>query len=155
MSLQMDPEYRNPPTTETAIKDFAEVRKLSLPKSYIEFLLQFNGGRPTTPNFPVSGYPNAPTWDVRTLLGIGTTHETTELAYNFDLYEGGFPTGIIPIAIDDGINYVCLDLRNGADRVAFWDKRHFWGTGEWRESDLYHVADSFDAFLESLKPSPY
>ena len=154
MSLQMDPEYRNLPTTETAIKDFAEARKLTLPLSYKEFLLQFNGGRPITPNFPVSGYPYDTSWNVRTMLGIGTVHETTELAYNFDLYEGGFPTGIIPIAIDGGINYVCLDLRKGTDRVAFWDKRHFWGTGEWRETDLYHVADSFDAFLKSLRPDP-
>ena len=53
-------------------------------------------------------------------------------------------------------DYVCLDLaRASRRRVAFWDKRHFWGTGEWREGDLYHVANSFEEFLASLRPNPY
>jgi hypothetical protein len=75
---------------------------------------------------------------------------TTELAYAYDLYAGGLPRGIVPIAGDGSGNYVCLDLRKGTDRVAFWDKRHFWGAGEWRESDLYHVASSFEEFLGFL-----
>jgi hypothetical protein len=46
-------------------------------------------------------------------------------------------------------------MRDGRERVVLWDHRPFWGTGEWRESDLYHVADSFEEFLASLRPNPY
>ena len=66
----------------------------------------------------------------------------------------GFPFGSVPIANQDLGSYICLDLRNGRQRVDFWDHRHFWSTGEWRERDLYHVADSFEEFLSLLRPKP-
>jgi hypothetical protein len=92
---------------------------------------------------------------MQSFAGIGVREPTDELAYSYDLYVGGFPRGIVPIAGNGGGDYTCLDLRNGKERVAFWDKRHFWGTGEWRERDFYHVADSFAEFLGSLRPNPY
>jgi cell wall assembly regulator SMI1 len=145
----------NSPTTVAAIEAFEGERGLSLPGSFKEFLLATNGGVPKEPAFPINGMPNNPIGLVQVFLGIGVRWPTTELAYVYDLYAGGFPQGIVPIAGDGMGNYVCLDLRKSAERVAFWDKRHFWGTGEWRESDLYHVADSFAEFVESLGPNPY
>ena len=145
----------NPQTSLAAIEDFERQRGLSLPAPYKEFLLATNGGVPRDPTFPIRGMALNPTGSVQVFLGIGVRWPTTELAYAYDSYAGGFPPGIVPIAGDGSGNYVCLDLRNGRDRVAFWDKRHFWGTGEWRESDLYHVASSFEEFLASLRPNPY
>ena len=145
----------NPPTTPVAIEDFERDRGVSLPSLFKEFLLATNGGVPKTPAFPIKGKASNPVGIVQAFLGIGVRVPTQELAYAYDLYVGGFPHGIVPIAGNGGGDYVCLDLRSGQKRVAFWDKRHFWGTGQWRESDLYHVANSFEEFLASLRPNPY
>jgi hypothetical protein len=145
----------NPPTTLAAIESFERERGLVLPGLYKEFLLAINGGAPEAPAFPIHGNPTASTGVMQSFAGIGVREPTSELAYAYDLYFGGIPRGIVPIAGNGGGDYICLDLRNGKERVAFWDKRHFWGTGEWRERDLYHVADSFAEFLGSLRPNPY
>jgi cell wall assembly regulator SMI1 len=145
----------NPPTTRAAIEKFEADRGIALPSRYKEFLLATNGGTPELSAFPLQGHPRAQVWGAEVFCGIGVPEPTEELAYGYDLYAGGIPQGIVPIAEDGMANYVCLDLRKGTDRVAFWDHRHFWGTGEWRESDLYHVADSFEEFIASLRPNPY
>jgi hypothetical protein len=146
---------RNPPTTESAIAKFEQDRGINLPAGYRDFLLETNGGVPEDTAFPVDGMSNTAIWTLQTFAGIGVAEPTDELAYSNDLYAAGIPNGIVLIAIDDGGSFVALDLRQGLDRVAFWDHRHFWGTGEWRESDFYHVADSFREFLASLRPNPY
>lgn len=145
----------NPPTTLAAIESFERERALVLPQFYKEFLLATNGGAPDAPAFPIHRKSTSSTGVVQSFAGIGVREPTNELAYAYDLYVGGIPRGIVPIAGNGGGDYICLDLRNGKERVAFWDKRHFWGTGEWRERDLYHVADSFAEFLRSLRPNPY
>jgi cell wall assembly regulator SMI1 len=143
----------NPSITPAAIEAFERERGITLPASYKEFLLATNGGVPELSAFPIRGNPSEPIGIVRSFLGIGVRVPTSELSYAYDLYAGGFPEGIVPIAGNGLGDYICLDLRDGKERVAFWDKRHFWGTGEWRESDLYHVADSFAEFLASLRPN--
>ena len=146
---------RNPPTTRAAIAKFEQDREITLPTSYKEFLLATNGGVPDNTAFPIEGMTNTNVWTLQSFAGIGVAEPTNELAYSNDFYAGGIPQGVVLIAVDDGGNFVALDLRRGTDRVAFWDHRHFWGTGEWRESDLYHVANSFEEFLASLRPNPY
>ncbi len=140
-------------TTPTAIDDFEAARNLRLPAGYREFLLATNGGTPVKSVFPLQDRPHDPFDNVQDFLGIGVSVPTSELAYAYDLYFGGFPFGIVPIANQDFGSYICLDLRDGKERVVFWDHRHFWSTGEWREQDLYHVADSFGEFLGLLRPS--
>ena len=146
----------NPPIAPSAIAAFERSRAITLPASYRAFLQATNGGVPKLSVFPVQGRPRAPLDNVQSFLGIGVPGiPTDELAYAYDLYIGGFPFGIVPIANQDEGNYVCLDLRGGNEKVVFWDKSHFWSTGEWREKDLYAVADSFDEFLALLRPNPY
>ena len=145
----------NPPALLAAIEDFERQRDLKLPRLYKEFLLATNGGRPRNSMFPIRGMARNPYGSIQTFAGIGVHEPTDELARSNDLYAGGIPDGVVLIAGNGGGDYICLDLRDGKDRVAFWNKRHFWGTGEWRESDLYHVADSFEEFLASLRPNSY
>jgi len=153
----MSPEMvrRNPPTSLSAIIEFECAHGLKLPASYKLFLLETNGGIPRNSNFTIVTRPSNPDENVQNFLGIGVPGiPTSELSYPIDLYHGGIPDGLLPIANQDFGSYICLDLRDGTDRVAFWDKSHFWSTGEWREVDLYHVADSFEAFLALLGPAP-
>jgi hypothetical protein len=144
---------QRPPTTSAAIEAFEKERGLKLPMAYESFLLATNGGVPRASLFPVQNRPNDPIDNVQCFLGIDVPIPTSELSYPYDLYVGGFPFGIVPIASQDLGGYVCLDLRASRERVAFWDHRHFWSTGEWRERDLYHVADNFEEFLTLLRSS--
>lgn len=145
----------NPPTTLTAITSFERARSIVLPPGYKAFLLATNGGVPEHSIFPVLGREQDPIDNVQSFLGVGVPEvPTDELAYAYDLYVGGFPAGIIPIANQDSGNYVCLDLRQSKQQVVLWDKRHFWSTGEWRDQDLYKIANSFEEFLSILRPSP-
>lgn len=148
-------EDKRPPVTRGAIENFERASGLTLPKSYKEFLLETNGGAPTYDSFPVHGMADRKFETVQSFAGIGVPIPTTELAWGYDLYSGGIPSGILPIAGNGGGDWICLDLRDGQERVALWDFRHHWGTGEWREQDLYHIADSFEGFLKLLQPNPY
>jgi hypothetical protein len=146
----------NPLIDTAEISRFENDRAITLPASYKHLLLLTNGGIPLQNLvYPIIGMDLNPFGGLQVFFGLKTAEEHNLLERIYNLYFGRFPLGIVPIADNGGGDYICLDLRNGTDRVVFWDKRHFWGTGEWRESDLYHVADSFDAFLASLKPSPY
>jgi hypothetical protein len=145
----------NPPTTPQAITEFERSRGLILPSRYKEFLLTANGGRPEASAFPIERMALNPLGAVHFFFGLNATLSVYDLARTFDWFRDRIPSGIVLIASTDGADYVCLDLRNGQERVAFWDQRHYWGTGEWRESDLHHVANSFADFLASLRPNPY
>ena len=150
----MLPELKdaNPRTTLAAIEAFERARDLVLPASYKNFLLASNGGVPEAPIFPIRGMELNPVGDVQEFFGIDAEVDTSDLARNYDFYSGRVSAEIVPIACNSMADYVCLDLRDDQERVVFWDHRPFWGTGEWRESDLYHVADSFEEFLGSLRP---
>ena len=137
-------------TTDRIIDDFQNSRNLKLPKLYREFLRSTNGGIPDRNTYPISGMSNNPEGGIQCFFGFQKQIEVDALPWNYDLYAGSFPHGVVPIAGNGGGDYVCLNLRGGRERVAFWNFRHFWGTGEWRESDLYPIADSFEQFLASL-----
>ncbi len=145
----------NDPTTEAKIAAFAIARGIDLPGRYMEFLVASNGGVPDKSLFQIEGMPLNPMGDIQVFFGVDAFHETEDLAATYDAFSSGFPKGIVPIASTGCDDLVCLDLRDGKDRVVFLDKRHYWGTGEWREADLYHVADSFGEFLASLKPNTF
>lgn len=153
LSMYPKMEGRRPETSRDAIRAFERKRGIELPQAYTKFLLATNGGVPVNSLFHVKGRPDDPIDNVQSFLGIGVPVPTSELAYAYDIYSGGIPPEIVPIANQDIGNYICLDLRGGAGRVVYWDHRHFWNTGEWREADLYDIADTFEEFLGSLIPA--
>jgi hypothetical protein len=140
-----------PPIVVKDVEVFEVSIGIYLPQSYKAFLLTVNGGVPLhNLIFPIINMPLNDFGGIQLFFGLGKAADHFSLENTYGMYAGGIPHGIVPIADNGGGDYVCLDLRSGKDRVAFWDKRHFWGTGEWREEDLYAVAPSFDAFLGSL-----
>jgi SMI1 / KNR4 family (SUKH-1) len=157
MDNTMYPDMKlNPHHIDTStLQAFENTHKISLPEPYRKFLLKTNGGIPNTIFFPIFGYPRGKFGSVQVFFGLGGPSPFNELAVVLDIYAGGIPLGIVPIIDDGGGNYVCFDLRTSGEKLVYWDKSHFWGSGQWRESDLYPVADSFDEFLGFLQPSPY
>ena len=146
---------KNTSTTVAALSGFESSRNLKLPISYKQFLLTINGGIPDDIVYPIYGMINNKYGGIQVFFGMGTLPPMPSIETIYDTYAGAIPKDIIPMADNGGGDYVCIDLRNGYERVVFWDKRPFWGTGKWRETDLYHVADSFAGFLTSLRPSFY
>lgn len=143
---------RHRPAKTEDIRDFEQQSQVHLPKDYIEFLMSANGGVPTSNLvYPIEGMPNNPYGSLQLLFGLRVGRRHFELTDDNALYKGGIPRGLVLIGTNGSGDYICLDLRESHGKVAFWDKRHFWGTGEWRESDLYPVAASFGGFLESLR----
>lgn len=149
-------DERRPATTLGAIEEFERSRNLILPPLYKKFLLFSNGGRPEAPLFPIRNMPLNPDGVIQLFYGIDPSDENYDLVRHYDFfYERGIPKSVIFIATTGTAEKIALDLRLSKEEVVLWNFRHHWGTGEWRESDLYHVADSFDEFLRSLRPNPY
>jgi hypothetical protein len=153
MTIEM--VQNNASTTREAIAALEQAIGLTPPSSYRTFLLATNGGRPVLPTFPITNLPLNPLGSVNYFFGITSKFEVYQLAWQYHFHKGRIPAGILLIAGNAGSDFICLDLRNKKERVVFWDYAHFWSTGEWRESDLYFIANSFEAFLKSLRPNPY
>lgn len=143
------------PTSTTAIDQLEALLGYNLPPLYRRFLLNSNGGRPAASLFPIVGLPLNEHGVINFFFGIAPQWPMYDLEKIFLLFQGRIPKGVLPIAENGGVDYICLDLRNGKCEVVYWDHRHFWGTGEWREGDLYKVSNSFAGFLASLRPNPY
>jgi len=145
----------NPPVNEQDVMAFAQRHSLELPKEYREFLVRYNGGRPMPSAFPIDGFPNNPIGDIQVFFGLNAVEEGDDLDVVLADDAGLIPVGILPIACTDGVDFVCLDLRSGKERVVYWDRVPFWGANVWNEEDLYFIAPDFDAFLRSLHKNPY
>ena len=153
--MKVEMVHENPTTTREAIASLEQQIGLILPSSYRAFLLSTNGGRPVLPTFPIVNLPLNPLGSVNHFFGITSNFEVYQLAWQHHFHEGRIPPGLLLIAGNAGSDFICLDLRNAKERVVFWDYAHFWSTGEWRESDLCFIANSFEEFLKSLRPNPY
>lgn len=150
--MRVDMLKTNPPIDNVRIDNFERERSIKLPTSYRTFLLATNGGVPLKNlAYPIAGMNFNPFGGLQVFFGLNTAVDYNLLEGIYDRYVDGIQKGIVPIADNGFGDYICLDTRNKAGRVRFWDKRHFWSTGEWREHDLYHVADNFEAFLSVLR----
>lgn len=142
----------NAATTIDAITKLETYMGVSFPSIYKAFLLNCNGGRPGSGVFPIYGLNLNPYGNIQFFFGVNAYSKNYDLRLVFDWFKAGIPRGIVLIACTDGSDYICLDLRNNAEKVVYWEQSHFWGSGEWREGDLYSIADSFMRFLRELRP---
>jgi len=152
--MNIEVEESDVSTTKEAIRTLEGKLGYTFPPPYREFLLSTNGGRPKAPIFPIANMPLNPTGGVNFFLGIKPQWNTYDIEENHEFHKGRIPAKILLIADNGGGDYVCIDLRDGKERVMFWDHRPFWNTGEWSERDLYFVADTFEAFVNGLRSDP-
>ena len=139
---------KHPPAPAGGIEEFETSRQLTLPSDYKRFLQKYNGGRPRENQFRIEEFQ----LEVQFFYGLEAPLRVYDLAYKYDfLVARGMPKFIVPVG-NSGLEctYYCLDLRKGG-AMCIWDQRHHWGTGEWREEDLYEVAENFDEFLALLQ----
>lgn len=151
---KLEIKFKYKPTNISHIKEFEKHINLKLPNDYVEFLLEYNGGR-----FKEDAYEMLePTHKKHGLFqGIDWFFTLTEdynnnLLKNFKLYLNRMPEEFIPIGDDGCGNKICLciDGKNYG-KVYFWD--HNWESDEGEEptyDNLYLIANTFTEFVNKL-----
>jgi hypothetical protein len=148
--VQIQPMFL--PISEVSLALFEQELDLTLPTDYRDFLLEHNGGKPNPCIFPVANNP----YDNKSMLhyffGV-TDGELGNLAKWIKLQEDKLPEDLIPIGIDLGGNLLCLSVRGDFyGKIYFWDADIPEDDEEIPPTEIFFVADSFTALLESFCP---
>ena len=134
------------------VKDFERELKAELPKDYFDFLVRYNGGKPSADTFEYK-LRDGRSWTGGVQDFLGFDVENWKNIIFFSHMRGDrVPENMIPIANDEGGNFVLLTI-SGQDKgkVLFWDHDEESEDDEPPTNDnLYFIANSFTEFLEKL-----
>lgn len=128
---------------------------LTLPDGYRRFMLKFNGGRVYPRlfrcNVPLDRYPST---EPVTMVKPFYSWATVESRWRGDAYGKGNPPDMLFIGCDPGGLEILLSLRPAdCGHIFCWPHtKNIWGTDG--NTQVWHQADSFEAFLESLYDWP-
>lgn len=150
MSSNLKIESLDPPTSLQAIRLFEAEYKIELPSNYKSFLIKNNGGIPNASIFKIINHPSQEDDELQLFMGLNTQINSSNLSFELSLFHDSIPVGIVPFACTGGLNLVCLDIRNGSNKVVYWDMLEFWGKNVWNESMLFDISNTFEEFLGSL-----
>jgi hypothetical protein len=124
-----------------------------LPADYREFLLKHNGGRPSPSAFKLSGLKDNPFDTVQVLFRLGGKVQSSNIDWNVDAFNGRLPSNLLAIGCTDCGDLICLSLfGNDAGSVVYWDYHQ--EPSEPSYQNVYHIADSFEEFLDSIQELP-
>lgn len=143
-----------PPTSESEINDFEQKWNINLPENYKNFLLENNGGRPAEDlTFPIKNDPPLNLGVINFFYGINAG-EHNDLDKEMRVHEDRVPKGFVPIAGDPMGNEICLAVSGEHEgEVYFWEHEEEAEDGEEPTmQNMYLVANSFEEFLNNLKP---
>lgn len=110
-----------------------------LPLSYREWLLKYDGGRPTPCGFSVDGHPEK-YFELMVFFGCNREEETEALFWNIENLPGIRARMLLPVACTDTDDLLVIELKTG--KVLFLD----WNA----PGESWFVADSFAGFFDSL-----
>jgi hypothetical protein len=137
------------PVSEQQIRDLETQMESRLSRDYREFLLKYNGGRPTPAFFPIRGYDKSAFGEIRYFFGINIKMNSLNILWNFEIYHGRLPLNLILIAGDDVGNVICISTAGWNEGfVYFWDHdaEHIPPTYD----NVYLVAESFQQLVDSI-----
>ncbi|HDR3890005.1 TPA: SMI1/KNR4 family protein [Bacillus cereus] len=137
----------NPKVSLQDIKQFEQKCDVTLPKQYVDFLLEYNGGFPQESSFKISDDEGESL--VNKFYGIGDMK--SNLGKVFEVLEGEKPEDFISIANDPAGNEILLGI-NGD----FQGKVYFWIHDiepEDEMDNMFILADSFVEFFNNLYES--
>lgn len=140
--MRFDREFR--PATEEDVLDLERRLGRELPREYRGFLLQHNGGKPHSRVFDMPMLNDVD--EIGYLYGINVS-QYYDLSYMLEIYQGRIPDTLLPVADDPGGNQICISLgKDDLGAIYFWDHEL-----EFEGSAATRIADSFDAFVGSLR----
>lgn len=138
-------ESHSPPS-ETDFLSFEELIGFELPKIYVNFIRQVNGGHPELDSFNAGENGE---WSVNNFFYIGEPHNSTEsMQWNFINRWPGLPTSCVPIARDAGDNLFVLNFGKQANpEVWIW-------VHDRPSENLLKLCDDFESFINGLAINP-
>lgn len=137
----------NPKISLQDIKQFEQEYDISLPKQYVEFLLEYNGGFPQESGFKISDDEGESL--VNRFYGIGDMK--SNLGKVYDVLEGEIPEDFISIANDPAGNEILLGVSG-----EYRGKVYFWihdMESEEEMDNMFILANSFYEFFDNLYKS--
>lgn len=155
----LDPD---PPVNPGEIDQLEQELGMSLPTDYRRFLLMFNGGQPEPSGFYFEGKPagygsmfeGPRRYDSECEHFFGFNDVTWKsLRWNRAVLADRMPPELLPIGDAIGGNVICLGIAGpNRGKIFFWEHEEEVDEGEVAGyQNVYDVAESFDAFLNSLQ----
>lgn len=122
-----------------------------LPEDYKSFLCKFNGGKPESNEFDISGMGRS--GGVSNFFGLLESRRPGDLLYEQQPLRDRVPAKYLVIGNAAGGNSICVSLRQDTfGQVFFWDHELEADEGEPPSFDnLFKIGDSFVVFFEGLK----
>jgi hypothetical protein len=138
------------PTNQHAIELFQRFIGKKLPKDYVKFLVDYNGGSPVPDAFDFEDGSGGSS--VRYFHGLRKNADDDDLLRNMDVYKDRMPTDFLPIASDFGGNKIVMAISGQYyGRVFFWDHENEVDEGSVAGmQNMSLVAKNFSAFLSGL-----
>jgi hypothetical protein len=137
----------NPKISLQDIKQFEHEYDVKLPKQYVDFLLEYNGGYPQESSFKISDDEGESL--VNKFYGIGDMK--SNLAKVFEILEGEIPEDFVSIANDPAGNEILLGVSG-----EYQGKVYFWNHDiepEDEMGNMFILADNFAEFFNNLYES--
>ena len=139
-----------PPAPPAAIAAYEQEIGTQLPPDYASFLQRSNGGEVQPSVFPIEDHGDSV---VQELFGAAPGTQI-DLGGAYRINKEYLPADLIPIGEDPGGDVICLAV-NGVHKGAVFYQAHDFavsGPHPFEGFDnIVKIADSFDAFLGSLK----
>lgn len=132
---------------EVELRDFEWTNNIKLPVDYRDFLLRFNGGKPSLDR------NERPDTVVTYILGMHNGEYYASLYKHIDMFKNRLPVSTFPIATDPFGNLFIMSLHpEGHGHIYFWDHE---GEPEYQDGhytdNCSFVAYSFTEFINSLR----
>lgn len=137
--------------SEKDIIHLEEITGYTLPDTYKQFLLKYNGGEPNPYFFLVPDWKYGQSL-VSEFKGIDPNRVGLDLLEIIDIKQFDLPKGVIPIGGDPGGNLILIDLKTG--KIYFWDHENV--PNELNDKieefrNAYFLANTFYEFVANLK----
>ena len=153
--MKLEIEKSNKPIAIEDIRKFEKKFKLSLPKSYIDFMLENNGGRVNDRSYFKKKRKKDNDGDINEFYSLEHITKLFKLlkkapdedAYpDYVIYEKILKENKFPIGMSD-YSIVCMDINNNQNNIYYIDLEDDW--------DLFFVIESFEKFINSFEMRRY
>jgi hypothetical protein len=134
----------------TKIMALEKKYNLSLPRDYIDFLLNYNGGLvEKDDNCMVYVRDLHDSINVNVLFGIDTGHENANIAMWMEMFSYDMLDGMLIIGDSLESGFIVLSCMEGLSGVYFWDHTYAFESSN-DESNTYFITNTFTDFIKNI-----